>query len=241
MRIRQEQNTTIAMMLLAFLACSKGGDSRQQSVGQSLNSSDIPVSTSSSNSSSGSTATGGTNSAGGGTSTAGGTGTGTNIQVGTSTGQGTAIQANAKSLEQCQALKQAWRAVVNGGNSPSDCVETLVPWCCTQAEIDARFPTMKPQIDSNLAQFVTTEGNVLYACSTDGAGKYTMHMAKIVNGTTTYRTMFVAGVAPVETNNPANNCPSVTTQSLQKLALDLDEPQQITVDLINDVQKVGGP
>ena len=211
-----------ALVMAAGFACSKGQDGRNPSQGGEVSESEATAASA--------TAASTGTTTGASTATVGGTGTGTastvstgtvtGSQVGTSTTQGTTTSSSgAKTLEQCQASNQAWRAVVSGGTQPPDCVEQLVSWCCTRQEVDQRFPSVATQLEASFGQFIDTEGNVLYACSVDTSGKYTFHMGKIVNGTTTYRTAFVSGVFPVTPTTPVTNCPAITTSQLSKASL----------------------
>lgn len=124
--------------------------------------------------------------------------------------------ANSRSLEQCTAEKKAWRAVVNSGKSPSDCVEELVTWCCTEEEIAARFPTMAGALKTKFAKTIEAEKHVLYHCSYDAATKrHTFHTAKITpDGKTNYQYVFVKDVFPVDTGSGSTGCNQVTTDDL---------------------------
>lgn len=124
---------------------------------------------------------------------------------------------NSRSLEQCTAEKKAWRAVVNKGQSPADCVESLVEWCCTEAEIAARFPTMASALKVKFDDIIDSQKHVLYHCSFDaGSKRHTFHTAKITpDGKLSYQYVFVANVFPVDTGSTTSGCPQVTTGDLQ--------------------------
>jgi hypothetical protein len=142
----------------------------------------------------------------------GAAGTSTNVTDGGAASGGSASLPNAKTLEQCTAENRAWRAVVQSGQQPSDCVETLVSWCCTRAEVNARFPTMSGVIEGYFKQFIDQEQFVLYHCSLDAAAKkHTFHMARIAGGVPSYRTVTLSDVFPVDTGNAGGNCPVITT------------------------------
>lgn len=130
---------------------------------------------------------------------------------------GLATPANSRTLEQCTAEKKAWRAVVDGGKSPSDCVEQLVDWCCTRAEVLARFPTMATALDAKFATAIDADKNVLYHCSYDDATKrYKFHMGKIAStGSVSYKWLYVEQVFPVDTGNDGS-CAEVKTDDLRE-------------------------
>ncbi len=120
----------------------------------------------------------------------------------------------AKSLEQCTTERKAWRAVVDSGATPSDCIETLVNWCCTRPEILKRFPTIANVIDTKFKDLIDQQKYVLYHCSFDGAGRYTFHLGNIKAGVTNYKVVYVSGISPVN-QPPASECPAVTTEMLK--------------------------
>lgn len=130
--------------------------------------------------------------------------------------------AGDATLEQCQAQKKAWRAVVNSGTSPSDCVETLVSWCCTRDEIGTRFFREKSKIEAKFADDIDADHFKLYACSTDGANRYTFHMAKIVGNVTTYRYVYVEAT-PSSSAASTSACQAVSTADLKSSSLRLHD------------------
>lgn len=230
---------TIIAAFLLFLACGRGGDTREWSTGKGADGT-ISGSTSggttaattgaaTADATTGGTGGGTTGGAGGGT-TAGTTGTGgstgTTNPVGgdngaTSSPTGTNL-ALAKTLEQCEAQGKAWIAVVNGGASPAACGEDLDAWCCTEPEIAARFPSMAGAIQQRIDQN-KADSYKLYHCSRDPAGKkFTFHMAQIGNNFVKYKTIFVSDVIATDTgNNGRTNCPVVTTANLK---VDITDP-----------------
>jgi len=228
---------TIALSAFGLLleGCTSGGDSRSKPTGTTVPIQQIsppapPVSP---------TAPATPTPAVGGSATPAPTGT-----VGT-TDNGVAtlpVQPTSKTLEQCNAQNQAWRAVVQSGNAPDDCVDTLVTWCCSRQEIELRYPSVAAQLEStgkdpntaqpaNFATFIDQQNLVLYACSFNGGSNVsTFHMAKIVNGTTTYKTLYTT-VPQVDTGHQKDaSCPVVTTASLQKASLLLMDPADRAVD-----------
>ncbi len=197
------QTTTLALLsCLGFalpLACNGGGTSREAIGGTQAHSSGEDANATTTES---------------GTASGTGAGTSTNTNVGENGEQGNATLANAKTLEQCTAESKAWRAVVGGGAQPADCTESLVTWCCTRQEVGKRFPTMAADIEAKFAQFIDTEGHVLYHCSQDTATKKTtFHLAKISNGSVSYKTVFVSDVFPVDTGS-TGACTAVKTDDL---------------------------
>lgn len=178
------------------LACSNG-DGREQNGGSQQNGPGTPDPT------------------GSGTGTGTGAGTGSDAVGEGDQGTGSATIPNGKSLEQCTTEGKAWRAVVSGGSAPTDCTDPLVNWCCTRAEISTRFPSMASQVEEKLKQFIDGEGLVLYHCSQNAAEKkFTFHMAKIGDGTTTYKTVYVSDVFP-QGADTKGNCTAVTTEQLK--------------------------
>ena len=164
--------------------------------------------------------------AGNGTGTGAGNGSGTGATIGSTNGNIGGSPIGSKTLEQCQTANQAWRAVVNGGSQPSDCVDGLVSWCCTRDEIKNHFPTMAAELEKRFQQYIDTNGEVLYACSMNTQNAYSFSMAKIVAGTTTYDVITVSNVFPAvpAQSTPASSpsCPAVTTSSLFKMSLNLN-------------------
>ncbi|MCX6109788.1 MAG: hypothetical protein NTZ90_09335 [Proteobacteria bacterium] len=163
---------------------------------------------------------------GNGAGTGAGNGAGTGGSIGSSNGNIGGSPTGSKTLEQCQTANQAWRAVVNGGSQPSDCVDGLVSWCCTRDEIKNHFPTMAAELELRFQKYIDTNGEVLYACSMNAQNAYSFSMAKIVGGTTTYDVITVSNVFPTvpAVSIPANSamCPAVTTSSLLKMSLNLN-------------------
>jgi hypothetical protein len=221
------------------MGCSQGAQSRQPSTGAAIsgtnssgsvaNAGGSPAAANALPDTSGAAGTG---NAGGtadpnGTATGGGSGGAADPATIGSTGGAAAVALNgSKTLEQCQASGQAWRAVVASGTQPNDCVDTLVSWCCTRDEIKSHFPTMAAELEIRFQKNIDTNGDVLYACSVDAKNAYSFHMAKIVGGATTYDVITASGVIPtvptqsLEANAPS--CTKPTTSSLVKQALNLN-------------------
>jgi hypothetical protein len=246
------RNWLVAAGIAIYAACNKAAQTRTTSVGQEVNNGPYPdtrgdVATDPGTSTGGTTAgttAGGTTADGttGGSTTAGTTTeqeTSTSATVGTTPTQTATVTAptGSLSLEQCEAQGLAWRAVVNSGNSPTDCAGgTLESWCCTEPEILARFPTMAAALQSgnggsNFTSF-QAQNLVLYACSwsggtssTDPQSTHTFSFAKIVNGSTTYKTIFVNQVTPTTpTTDPSPPpCTQVTTPELNQTSLMLED------------------
>ena len=232
--------------LYVAASCSQAPQTRQSSVGQAVTGSVTGTSTGTTTNGTGTTVgsgagTGGSanavpNTSGGGVpggdpngnaaGTVAGIGAGTGGTIGSTNGNLGGTPTGSKTLEQCQATNQAWRAVVNGGAQPSDCVDGLVSWCCTRDEIKNHFPTMAAELETRFQKYIDTNGEVLYACSVTAQMSYSFSMAKIVAGTTTYDVITVSNVFPTvpAQSTPANSpgCPAVTTPSLMKMSLNLN-------------------
>lgn len=193
----QASRATVQVFLLAVLtSCSGDGDGRDPSTGKQANQPFADAN------------------AAEGTGTGTGSGTGTNVGSGEG-GEGSSSIPNGKSLEQCTAEKKAWRAVVDSGKQPSDCTDPLVSWCCTREEIASRFPSMATLVDAKFKQFIDTDGMVLYHCSENAAEKkFTFHMGKIGNGTTSYKTVYISDVNPTG-EGVGGTCVQKTTADLQ--------------------------
>lgn len=182
----------LASMLSLAVACDSGGDGRESSTGSMINPDQKTSET--------------------GTSPGSGSDTVGDGEGGT----GSSSVPNGKSLEQCTQEGKAWRAVVDGGNSPTDCTDPLVTWCCTRDEVKARFPAMATLLEERFAEFIDTNGMVLYHCSENAADKkFTFHLGKIGNGQTNYKTVFVSQIIPTDTGNSGGNCTQPTTADLQ--------------------------
>lgn len=159
----------------------------------------------------------------GGTTTAGtaddGTDAGTSDAVGSDGGGQGETQLTGETIETCKAEGKNWIAVVDSGNSPPACGEALVTWCCSRDEIKARFPSFSDQLESRFVTIVDDEKHKLYHCSHNGAAtaadaKTTFHFAKVVNGRTCYKTVFVSQTVPAATG-AGGTCPAdVTTADL---------------------------
>jgi hypothetical protein len=161
---------------------------------------------------------GGSNAGGsdsGGTTAGDATDAGTTDAVGSDDGDQGATQLTGETIETCKAQDKNWIAVVDSGNSPPACGEALVSWCCSRDEIKARFPSFATQLESRFATIVDGEQHTLYHCSHNGAttaanAKTTFHFAKVVDGRTCYKTVFVSQVVPAATG-AGGTCPADVT------------------------------
>ena len=239
--MRQQWYTAgISWLVLTAMGCSQGAQSRQPSTGAALsanssgsvtNAAGTPAAANALPDTSGAAGAGAGNANGTAdpNSTAGGAAGGAAVDpatIGAAGGATPVAPIGSKTLEQCQASGQAWRAVVASGTQPSDCVDTLVSWCCTREEIKSHFPTMAAELEIRFQKNIDTNGDVLYACSVDAKNAYSFHMAKIVGGSTIYDVITASGVIPtVPTQSQAASaasCSKPTTASLVKLALNLN-------------------
>lgn len=140
----------------------------------------------------------------------------------------------AVSLEECARQKRAWPAVVNQ-KQPTQCGDQLVDWCCTQAEIKARFPTLAQTLEEKFKKQGDVDQFVLYQCSFDLTGspqkgiKYTFHFAKIVEPQVFYQPIHVYNLAAVTPAQPQNPCPSPVKVQDLKTAPQLPAPEFGTV------------
>jgi len=209
MNIRPSFGAGIASLALltAFYACSGGKDSREASTGKAVDAEAAQAT----QAAAGATTAGGDDAAAIGSQDEG--------QVASdspNSGQAPADTRQAKTLEDCQGANQAWRAVVDNGQSPADCVDTLVTWCCTTDEIEARFKDQATNLKAKFDDIIGTQGLVLYACSVDATNKYTFHMAKITGGSTLYQTVYISNEFPADTGSGVTQCTKATTQDLIK-------------------------
>jgi hypothetical protein len=116
-----------------------------------------------------------------------------------------------------------------------------VTWCCNKAEILARFPTKKTEIEALFADFADTQDYKLYHCSSSAADKkHTFHMGKIEGGSTFYQIVFVTGLAPAEEGAGTTDCPTVTTADLTVQAADEDddETEGVPLSFADDVSPI---
>lgn len=112
-------------------------------------------------------------------------------------------------VEGCAAKGVAWIAVVNSG--PGQCsTQKLVPWCCTEANIFAHFPSSADQLKMRFDGY-RGDGLKLYHCSQEGDRTY-FHFGKYANSTMTYKFVYVTGKAAMVPD--MNPCPKVTSADL---------------------------
>ena len=151
-----------------------------------------------------------------------------------------------ETIESCSLLKKNWIAVVGGGTSPPACGEALVTWCCSRTEIKARFPALASQLDERFVSMVDNDKYKLYHCSTNAAAtvadlRTTFHLAKTVNGSTCYKTIYVAKAAPA-VNGAADVCPpQIATQDLVvpgPVCDDLANNDNLMLSFVADIQPI---
>lgn len=76
--------------------------------------------------------------------------------------------------ESCNAEGKVYLPTPEGGSLPPECGEPLVEWACCKAEILARFPLFKTQLEEEFAN-KASESKELYNCGKVGIKEYWLH------------------------------------------------------------------
>lgn len=137
---------------------------------------------------------------------------GTNPSTPGDPGANTGAWTPGKGIVGCEGEGKVWIAVnkANPGKSGS-CGESLANFCCTQSGIMEKFPKYKSKLEPEFAKY-TTDGLILYGCSTDGSSKTTFHFAKVDDNGTSYRSMWLGEKS--EAGTPPDSCPRVELEDL---------------------------
>lgn len=176
---------------LFALSCSKGGDQRYSSTGTGID------------------AGGNIIFAGGAASGGGGSGTGTSTPTPVpSSGSSSLVDADVATepptAYRCAELGRAW--IPESGSTSARCGDVLVNWCCTRNGVFSHFPADAEALQEHtFSTLVDGEGLSLYACSTDAAGKVTLHFAR-GEAKTDYQAVTLADSPVTFDEEPAEAC-----------------------------------
>lgn len=122
------------------------------------------------------------------------------------------LYAVGPGIDGCKAQGKVWKAVDSSqpGKSGS-CGDALVNFCCTQSDVLAKFSSSKSFLEPEFAK-ATSQGLILYGCSTDTTSKTTFHFAKYDGNNWAYRTLYITSKS--ETGTPPASCPNVSLSDL---------------------------